>query len=237
MFNSQHQWLRGHLLYPLIALLLASLSISLFDVDLRVADLFYALQGNAWVWRDSWQAEHFFHRGGRAFSLMMLLGVLVALLAVYGRARWLAYRKPLLYLALAVSGGSMLISVLKAELAVSCPWDFTRYGGHLAYHTVIEQIFLRNGEGCFPAAHASAGYAWVALYFFGVTCTSRWRWAGLVAALLSGLVLGFAQQIRGAHFVSHDLWTLAVCWFYSLALYLYMFKRALVRAPLELPCS
>lgn len=237
MFNHPHQWLRNHLIYPLMALFFVSLMMSLLDIDERVADYLYALQGHAWAWKDSWLAEHFFHRGGRAFSLAMLVVVLIALIAAYGCASWAVYRKPLLYLALAVSGGSLLVSAFKSALAVSCPWEFSRYGGHLTYHSVFEQLFLRNGEGCFPAAHASAGYAWVGLYFLGLSFASPSRWAGLIVALTCGLMFGFAQQIRGAHFMSHDLWTLAVCWFYSLSLYLYMFKRRVVRAPMELSCS
>ena len=133
-------------------------------------------------------------------------------------------------------GGSVLVSLSKAALAVSCPWEFARYGGHLAYHSVFEQLFLRNGSGCFPAAQASAGYAWLAAYFAGCYYAARWRWLALAAALALGFVLGFAQQVRGAHFISHDLWTLAVCWFYCLGLYVWMFRKAPVRAQLELVC-
>ena len=32
------------------------------------------------------------------------------------------------------------------------------------------------------------------------------------AALLAGFSLGLAQQVRGAHFMSHTLWTAWLCW-------------------------
>ena len=42
--------------------------------------------------------------------------------------------------------------------------------------------------------------------------------------LLPGMVIGFTfalgQQARGAHFISHDLWTLSLCWFGALGLFL-----------------
>jgi membrane-associated PAP2 superfamily phosphatase len=38
--------------------------------------------------------------------------------------------------------------------------------------------------------------------------------------LVAGGVFGAAQQLRGAHFLSHDLWTLATCWTVSLLLFL-----------------
>jgi membrane-associated PAP2 superfamily phosphatase len=34
-----------------------------------------------------------------------------------------------------------------------------------------------------------------------------------------GLIFGISQQLRGAHFISHDLWTLAICWFFSLTIF------------------
>ncbi|RYZ81611.1 MAG: phosphatase PAP2 family protein [Moraxellaceae bacterium] len=134
-------------------------------------------------------------------------------------------RKPLLYLVVAVAGNSLIINFFKAALAVPCPWEFARYGGNLNYHNVIEQVFLRNGSGCFPAGQASAGYAWIALYFFGLCYQSSKRWLGLSSAIIAGAVLGGAQQLRGAHFISHDLWTLGLCWFFSLSLYCVMFKK------------
>ena len=36
------------------------------------------------------------------------------------------------------------------------------------------------------------------------------RW--LVAAVVAGLLLGVSQQWRGAHFMSHTLWSGWLCW-------------------------
>jgi membrane-associated PAP2 superfamily phosphatase len=49
-------------------------------------------------------------------------------------------------------------------------------------------------------------------YFaFNASCQRLARqW--LAAALAAGMVLGLAQQWRGAHFMSHTLWSAAVCW-------------------------
>jgi membrane-associated PAP2 superfamily phosphatase len=40
----------------------------------------------------------------------------------------------------------------------------------------------------------------------------------LAAAVAAGLVLGLAQQWRGAHFMSHTLWSGWVCWCVAWAL-------------------
>jgi membrane-associated PAP2 superfamily phosphatase len=34
----------------------------------------------------------------------------------------------------------------------------------------------------------------------------------LILASTVGLILGFSQQMRGAHFMSHTLWTAWLCW-------------------------
>lgn len=211
---------------PMLGLLLSSFYISSVDLDRGVADYFYSIQGYAWAWKDSWIAEDFFHKGGR--SLSILLALLLLVLVIASRfSFWLSlHKKPLLYLLVATLGSSLLISSLKSTLAVSCPWEFDRYGGDLLYANVFEQLVLRNGEGCFPAGHASAGYAWISAYFFGVHYQSRWRWFGLVIPLLVGMVLGVVQQIRGAHFLSHDLWSLAICWFFSLLMFVAFFSAS-----------
>lgn len=50
---------------------------------------------------------------------------------------------------------------------MECPWDLTRYGGDLPFVGLLERRPADMPDtACFPAGHASAGYAWLALYFF-----------------------------------------------------------------------
>jgi membrane-associated PAP2 superfamily phosphatase len=35
----------------------------------------------------------------------------------------------------------------------------------------------------------------------------------------TGMVFGLSQQLRGAHFLSHDLWTAALCWLVAVAVH------------------
>ncbi len=219
------QCIYTHAVYPLCALFIASLAITLWDADKVLADYFYALQGKTWAWKNIWWTEEFFHKGGRTASLLIATAGAALLISSYCRNDWAQHRKPLSYLMFATAGGSVLVSLLKSALAVSCPWEFARYGGILNYSNVIEQIVLHNGKGCFPAGHASAGYAWVALYFFWLSYHSAWRWFGLIVPIAAGMVFGIVQQLRGAHFISHDLWSLAVCWLFSFLLYVFMLKE------------
>lgn len=210
---------RNHLQIPLALFALLALGIELGGVDMWLADKFYAWEGGTWALKNAWLTSTIIHNAGKPLSLLIALVILLAFISTYFTQRFRQYRRELLYLLLAAGGGSVLISILKDITHVSCAWDFTRYGGDTEYASVFTQLLLRNGNNCFPAGHASGGYAWLAFYFLGVHFHSRWRWAGLGFACSVGLLFGISQQLRGAHFISHDLWTLGICWFFSLLIF------------------
>jgi membrane-associated PAP2 superfamily phosphatase len=74
-----------------------------------------------------------------------------------------------------------------------------------------------GGAGhCFPAGHASSALAFIALalpwLFSGqASLRRRGQWL-LLLVLVLGLVFGLAQTLRGAHYPSHTLWTIWICW-------------------------
>ncbi|GGB80254.1 hypothetical protein GCM10011352_02440 [Marinobacterium zhoushanense] len=108
----------------------------------------------------------------------------------------------------------MLVALAKQMTGVECPWNLQPFGGTQVYLPLLQQLLQGGGDGvCFPAGHASAGYAWLALYFAAKTAAPRWRYAALAVGLGGGLLFGLSQQLRGAHFLSHDLWSMVLCWY------------------------
>lgn len=217
--NQQPDFWRIHLHYPLIAFVLLALIVEVGGIDMLVADHFYALEGGQWALKEAWITSTLIHKVGKYLSLLIALIVLIALVQSYITQKLKSYRRELVYLLCAAGGGSALISVIKSISHVSCAWDFSRYGGEHEYASVFTELIHQSGGDCFPAGHASGGYAWVAFYFLGVHLRSCWRWVGLGFALSIGLIFGISQQLRGAHFISHDLWTIGICWFFSLLMY------------------
>jgi len=217
--HQQPGFWRTHLHYPLIAFVLLAVIVEVSGIDMLVADYFYALEGGRWALKEAWITSTIIHKVGKHLSLLIALIVLIALVQSYITQKLKLYRRELAYLLCAAGGGSALISILKSISHVSCAWDFSRYGGEHEYATVFTELIHQSGGDCFPAGHASGGYAWIAFYFLGVHLQSCWRWAGLAFALSIGLIFGISQQLRGAHFVSHDLWTVGICWFFSLLMY------------------
>jgi membrane-associated PAP2 superfamily phosphatase len=203
--------LATHLYLPLALLLTANAWLTGGGGDFWFADLLYRWEGGHWALQHAWLTNQLVHQAGKMLSIVGTVFVLLATLRAW-RQPGNTWRRPWLALLVSVALSTGLVSLLKHLTHMDCPWDLTRYGGHKAFYGLLESRHGLAASGCFPAGHASAGYAWLALYFFALAVRPRWRWPAFALGLGGGLLFGFSQQLRGAHFLSHDLWTLAVCW-------------------------
>jgi membrane-associated PAP2 superfamily phosphatase len=159
-----------------------------------------------WLWRGV------LHEDIHFLPWLLELGLLVAVARPFGAFRQLPGLRRA-QLALTTLVALLLVANIKRHSLSSCPWDLQEFGGMATY--VSHWTWgLRDGGGggCFPAGHASGGFAFLGGFFVfrrGLPRTAR-RW--LAGALLAGLVMGMAQQVRGAHYMSHTLWTAWLCW-------------------------
>ena len=112
-----------------------------------------------------------------------------------------------------ISLALLVIDLMKLASTTSCPWDLAQFGGSAGYLSHWVWGLPDGGSGhCFPAGHASAGFVFIAGFFAWRRHSPRLARRWLVGALLAGSVLGLSQQLRGAHFASHTLWTAWICW-------------------------
>lgn len=196
----------------LLLALLATLVINHWQLDLALARWFYHLEGDHWTLKDHWLFSELLHRDGREASIALLLVFLGLLIASIWHPALRRLRRVWLYLVIAPLSASGLVLLGKRSSGIECPWDLQPFGGDIPYTPLLQQL-LADGQGaCFPAGHASAGYAWLALYFAAKSVWPRWRRPLLGFALGLGALFGLAQQLRGAHFLSHDIWSLTLCW-------------------------
>jgi membrane-associated PAP2 superfamily phosphatase len=167
---------------------------------------------NGFALREHWFFVHIMHEGGRRLAWLLLLVFTVGVWWPFGLLRRLHHRQRV-QLVLSVLLSLLLINLFKYTSSTSCPWDLQEFGGVARYVSHWAWGRLDGGSGrCFPAGHASAGFAFVGGFFalrHSQPRAARW-W--LIAAVSAGLALGLAQQVRGAHFMSHTLWTGWLCW-------------------------
>jgi membrane-associated PAP2 superfamily phosphatase len=192
-----------------LALLVAAAAWDASALDLPLARLAGSAEGFAW--RDSWLLAGLLHEGGRRLSWLLALGLCLGVWWPIGPLERLSLSGRV-QLAVTTLVAALVVSLMKAGSATSCPWDLGEFGGAARY--VSHWSLLPDGGSghCFPAGHASSAFSLVGGYFAFRRVDLPLAKAWLAASLASGLLLGLAQQWRGAHFMSHTLWTAVVCW-------------------------
>ncbi len=199
------------------------------DLDLWLSDLFFDFSRRKFFWRETWWANQLIHKGGRlaVVGLALACGLLFMLsLLKRGGQRLVDAQRAFLFLLLSLAVGPGTVAGLKLVVNRPYPEHIQRYQGKMPY----TKLFQGLPEGAkkypgFPAAHASAGYALMALYFIFRDGHKRMAYGGLAAGLIIGTLFAFGQQARGMHYASHNVWSVAICWYGVLFLYLVPFRR------------
>lgn len=179
-------------------------------LDRVLAHWFGSTQGFAL--RDHWLFTTVLHEGARRLSWLLVVGLSLAVWWPVGVLRHID-RGQRLQLVVTTLLSLLAVVSVKYISSTSCPWDLAEFGGVARY--VSHWIWGANDGGgahCFPAGHASAGFAFLGGYFVLRDAAPRAARRWLLVTLAVGLVLGLSQQARGAHFMSHTLWTAWMCW-------------------------
>jgi membrane-associated PAP2 superfamily phosphatase len=187
----------------------------LIGLDLPLARLMAG--SGAFSLREHWTLASVLHQGARQLAWLVAMWLLAGVRWPTGWLRQLSQAARLQWLASTLLS-LLLVSALKYSSRTSCPWDLSEFGGGAQYLSHWAWGRSDGGPGhCFPAGHASAAFAFLGGYF-ALRQTSRPRaMLGVTTVLAAGLVLGLAQQLRGAHYMSHTLWTAWCCWIVACA--------------------
>ena len=185
------------------------------DIDQRLADNYFDLSLNDFPWRNTWFAENLMHglvkRVIIGFGLCILgITLLDALRPI--KKMTLLFRMQLRIVACTLTLAPLLTTILKQASNILCPWSIDRYGGHEPLLRLLDRVPLGWAAGhCFPAGHASTGMWLAALAVFWLPHHPRRAFAVFLGGISVGLILGWVQQMRGAHFMTHTLATLWIC--------------------------
>jgi membrane-associated PAP2 superfamily phosphatase len=217
-------WL--HIKWPLLAFLLIATLLESAGIDRTIAHAWYydEVRG-AWLGSKGTWSNTILHLG--AARAVRALAALILLLwaGSFVSAALQPLRRTCGFLILAMTLSVGLVGALKQLTNIDCPWDLQEFGGEYPYVTLFgdRPDVLRAGH-CFPAAHASSGFALLAFYFVLREYAPRWASWALWTRLVIGTAFGIAQQARGAHFLSHDVFSAFLVWVISLSVYVFAFN-------------
>lgn len=193
-------------LWILIATLPVLLLWDRSGLDLTLA---HAVGGpDGFALREHWLLTTVAHQGGRIVAWTLALALVLAVWWPIGPLQRLSFARRL-QLAVTPMLITALVGLLKSQNSTSCPWSLMEFGGLTPYQSHWLEFFRSGATGghCFPAGHAMAGFSFVGGYWVFRDRQPRLARLWLATALLAGLLLGLAQQLRGAHFMSHTLWS------------------------------
>ncbi|MFP5391757.1 MAG: phosphatase PAP2 family protein [Gammaproteobacteria bacterium] len=182
------------------------------DVDFALARLMYDLPSHSFPWRHSFFAEVLSHNVLRA--LMLVLAVLVAAPMAYdawkpyaGLSDW--WRERLRVVALSAVLVPLAVNLLKHLSASHCPWDLVDFGGAEHYVRLLQAAIGSAPAGhCMPAGHATSVLWLLSVVVFWLPHRPRTALTVGAGMLAAGFAVGWVQQMRGAHFLTHTLWSM-----------------------------
>jgi membrane-associated PAP2 superfamily phosphatase len=206
-------WLAMCLTIPLL-LVLAWDSTTL---DLTVAHWYGSSAGFAW--KDNALLTTVFHAGMRRACVLIALYCIVAIWLPFGPWRRCT-RSHRVWLACNIWLCAIGVAALKSASLTSCPWDLQMFGDKASYvwHFASQLqaaagVGIDGGPGkCFPSGHASSFFSFLPVFWLVRRYNVRRAWQMLGCVVVFGLVMSWVQVVRGAHFPSHVLWTMWLCW-------------------------
>ncbi|MFC3147877.1 phosphatase PAP2 family protein [Piscinibacterium candidicorallinum] len=212
--GSGHAWqhrLRLDLCVSAAALLLLA-AWDFSGADLIVSRMFADASGFAL--RNDVLLARVFHDGGRYLGWVVLAAMLW--IAVRSSARGSADAPPrrlqLQWIGVML-GCVILIGAIKRFSLTSCPWELAEFGGlaHWVSHW-LPGVSDGGPGGCFPSGHAVTAFAFLGAWQLWRPWRPRAAQTVLLIVLFTGALFGAVQLIRGAHYLSHTLWTAWICW-------------------------
>ncbi len=202
-----------------VALLLLFTVFELTPVDLWIQDLLFDFPTGTWmIDADAFWPGVFAYTGPKLLLIIFSVGLIVI---ASGPDRWRRRVLPwtmgraCLWVVIAtVATGPALIALGKSTTNVFCPSQIRRYGGNAPYVLVCQAYPAGDRPAkrgrCFPAGHASGGYALMSLA--GLVASRRGQKIGLLIGVALGSWMGGYQMLKGAHYLSHTVVTALAMW-------------------------
>ena len=153
---------------------------------------------------------------------MRSLGALLLLLwactfAFSALRRW---RRPAGFLILCIVLGTGAVGLLKETTNVDCPRSLAEFGGSSRMCSLFaERPAALPHARCFPRRTFILGLCAVRPLLPVPAAQSASGACALALALTVGGLFAFGQEARGAHFLSHDIWSAAIVWFACLGVF------------------
>jgi len=197
-----------------LLLLLSILFFAYSPIDLWIQDFLYDSSTHQWLLARNLQPYRLIFYDG-VKNLLILFALSLLLMLLFGRRYQIIqrYQKGILIMVLSALIIPQTVSILKKQTNMPCPKHIEHYGGIYPETKVWERYPADSKLAttqCWPAGHASGGFALLSLFFLFRKPQNRKR--ALFFALGMGWIMGGYKMLIGDHFFSHTWITMLLSW-------------------------
>ena len=199
-----------------VMLLIAVIALFQFsNLDIFVQNFFYNFESKVWlIDKDEPILKFFLYDGMKIFLILIAVAILFSLVFLRKKRLIQEYKKGLIIVLLSAIFVPLMIGSLKAISNTPCPCNIVNFNGVYPDIKVFDSYpkdFIQPSKAkCWPAGHASGGFALMALFFLFKTPKNQKK--ALIGALIVGWSMGSYKMLLGDHFLSHTLITMIMAW-------------------------
>jgi len=205
-----------HIITAIVLLVFTILFFQFTDVDLWVENLFYNFHTHKWLIDENNKIlDLIFYSGIKKVLIVFALSFLIALVFFKNTPIVKEYKKGILIVVLSAIFVPVIVGGLKKYTNTPCPNDLKIYGGEYPEIKVLSS-YPKNSPlkckhiRCWPAGHASGGFALLALFF--LFKSQKNKKLSLFLALSVGWAMGLYKMLIGDHFLSHTIVTMLLAY-------------------------
>ena len=197
-------------------LLIAVITLSQFSyLDIFIQSFFYNFDTKNWlIDKNEPILKFFLYDGIKNLLILFAVAILFSLIFLRKKELIQEYKKGLIIVLLAAIFVPVIIGSLKAISNTPCPCNLVNFNGTYPDTKVFDSYpkdFIQTSKAkCWPAGHASGGFALMALFFLFKTPKNQKR--ALAAALVIAWSMGLYKMLLGDHFLSHTIITMIMAW-------------------------
>lgn len=216
------QNIKIHILLASTFLLLSIFIFEITDIDIWLQNFLFNFETKTWLLNQNKPLYDFYNLifyTGLKKSLIFFAVFVLFILLIFRKTNFVKeYKKGLITIVLSAILVPFTVITLKNISNVPCPKNIAYYGGtypNLKAFDSYPKDFVQDSKiRCWPAGHASGGFALLALFFFFKS--SKNRYLALGFALFIGWSMGIYKMLLGDHFLSHTIISMLIAWLINL---------------------
>lgn len=204
-----------NIVLSVLSLIAVILFFGLSNVDIWVSTHFYNPNTHQWIVDSNDPIPKLIFYDGIK-RLLIIVGILLLLgsALLWKRPFFKPYRRGIVIVLFSSVLVPVVVGSLKAVTNMPCPKNIEIFGGAYPHTCVWEKYTTQEcrleKQKCWPAGHASGGFALLSMVFL-----FRSRKAKIMAASMAmviGWSMGTYKMLIGDHFISHSIITMILAW-------------------------